>query len=416
MVRYLVLADAIARVASVCDNQELQGLWPWQKSWSWLGHDHPNCQRDSVGQQPSLAGSVVVTVGPVLSAEGSPREFDAFPANAYESAPAFGLKVADGLDLLPRLLGTFQGFFEQTPRASGVRLQSTGSSFGLLATLPGYLQPPSSSTDAVDDRAPALSVHIIGRTLVLRGQHSMNQVSTAFQRSFTLPKNADIDRVSAVYRSRDGGLTVDLPADARVEGEEGQGAWKFNPHDGGSHTSLTFSSELVAHASPSLRGGAPSIQENLIPLVRRTIEFANDLVDPYVRLNADETQPQSRAAWATTVSPALLLQPRRAQPYWRLGAGTAGDIGRQTIEVVAPWGTDLGEPDGNMVPMFNATINELPRKPIGHVELPVSVSSSHCTWMGPSTSLDRVLRCAFSEDDVKPVAIQVAIDVKPVFA
>jgi len=405
-VAYLVLAAAIARVVAECDNQDLQGLWPWQKSWSWLGHDHRNCQRDSVGQQPSLAGSVVVTVGPVLHAEGPPREFEAFPAKAYESAPAFGLKVADGLDLLPRLLGTFQGFFEQTPRVSGFRLQSTGSSFGLLATLPGYLQPPSSSTEAVDDREPALSVYIVGRTLVLRGQHSINQVSIAFQRSFTLPKSADIDRASAVYKSRDGGLNVDLPAAASVEGEEGQGAWTFNPHDGGSHTSLTFSAELVAHASPSLRGGTPSIQEDLIPLVRRTIEFANDLVDPYVGLTADETQPQSRAAWATTGSPALLMQPKLAQPYWRLGA--AGDTGRQTIEVVAPWGTDLGGPEGNMVPMFNATINELPRKPIGHVELPVLVSSSQCTWMGPSTSLDRVLRCALSEDDVKLVAIQVA--------
>merc|ERR1719330_1706958 len=181
----------------------------------------------------------------------------------------------------------------------------------------------------------------------------------------------------------------------------------YDPQDGGSHTSLTFSADAVEHARPSLRGGASTLEEDLSPLLRRAMDYAKALSDPYLG-SLDVDAQVASVTVTTTPSPSLLVQPKGAKPYWRLAQRPP------VIEVMAPWGTELGMPEGKIVRMFNATVpGEISRLQLGHIELPVAVASSACAWMGSSgeeaDGLDRGLRCALGpEEVVRDVQIRVA--------
>lgn len=95
------------------------------------------------------------------------------------------------------------------------------SRFRVSASLPGY------KLGSQDLSQSPLSVRVVGRrSLVVNGKQQMGHMITSWQRSFSLPKGSDIDKVSVTYNAASGNLTVDVPrknttsGDANAEQEE----------------------------------------------------------------------------------------------------------------------------------------------------------------------------------------------------
>nr|WHU05699.1 small heat shock protein sHsp30.1 [Dinophyceae sp.] len=154
------------------------------------------------------------------------------------------------------ILSGFQGF-DELVGADAFQVESKEGHFKLRASLPGYTIQSSAGSEKPESNENPLSVEVVGRSLVVRGSKKEGRFESVFQRSFMLPRAADVDHISAVYN--DGVLAVDVPASGNLpehmQESEG-GEWRLNTEASGSHTSIIISGGGAGQLAPSLlRGG-----------------------------------------------------------------------------------------------------------------------------------------------------------------
>nr|WHU05687.1 small heat shock protein sHsp16.04 [Dinophyceae sp.] len=141
-----------------------------------------------------------------------PRGFSGFPIEEFVGGAPFNAGLG-GFQRFERLFGGLQGL-DQVVGSDTFKVETTGGHFKLRASLPGYSIAGAAGAMQDGQKAHPLSVEVVGRSLVVRGQKAEGQMITSFQRSFQLPRVADADRISAVYK--DGVLAVDVPASSKL--------------------------------------------------------------------------------------------------------------------------------------------------------------------------------------------------------
>lgn len=365
------------------------------------------------------------------------------------------LMDSDDLDLMPRRGGP-SGFdqFEQMHQALlGGLLQDMGSHlnhavtsgsggfqtevknghFLLRGTLPGYKM--HSSGDGSDPSSP-LSVQVLGRTLVVKGQQRHGGGISSFQRSFSLPFEPDAEKVSVTYKALDGSLAVDIPKkegsastpeDARVQLISDEDPLeRFFP---GSQMTMSFSGPPGGRPQPQpltflrgRKGGLKSLINDMF--TDRGPDFERDPFEQIFRTLNRELPPlgiieerrsagdakkalpapadQTTQTPATAKSP-VVVQPKSAQPFWRLASS---DKSGQSIDIVAPTGLEMGTPDGNIVHFTKTEGNTGGAGTAGKLQLPVSVKGEDCQSAG-TNGQEHILRCHIHDDSVKNVPIRV---------
>jgi len=244
------------------------------------------------------------------------------------------------------------------------------------------------------------------------------------------------------YNVSDGALAVDIPAkpDARNNGDDEDDeveVWTMNTMEGGSQTSVMFSS--------GCHHGAPQPAEEYLPAPiheaqdshhsnsKKFLDPASqkpahagdpiaDLLETIFGLPASKEpaekpkelaaapllkQRETSADVPTKAAP-VVVQSKDAKPFWRLVTDEAGTV--KNIEVVLPDGVEVGTPEGDRVPVFRSLQASM-RKPIGQVELPVPVHEEDCAIIEKSdTVTERMLSCSIAGETVQRVPIRVIDD------
>jgi len=427
----------------------------------------------SAGPRPPLPGGiflsrpVVLHMGPGVGVDFGVEEAPELPLllKGMMGSPFGGRDIFDRQDPIAEMEREMQGFLQglEAPGGPGMPGMSDGGfsvnteqgHFTLNASLPGYKYTMhAGKTDGTpeEDTDQPLSVEVVGRSLVVRGQQTNDRMTRSFQRSFRLPRAANADAIKVTYNVKTGALAVDIPAKEGAtddkDSESDDDVWAFDSHDGGSQTTMTFvSGGPGGRGRPAALRGARDPFESLINDLmgieppeapeRRARRSRSQEDDPIIKLleqlngddeeasmaeeesKEDEAEPVddgNAKDWTVKAarsadgpraksqeSAPVVVHPQHAQSFWRLVDGDA-EPGAKVIEVVAPKGVHAGKPEGNKVPVYNKSGAD---EPIGRVELPVDVREDDCSFAARGASKDRVLRCGVDKDAVKKVPIRV---------
>eukprot|EP00930_Biecheleria_cincta_P005660 TRINITY_DN106590_c0_g1_i1.p1 TRINITY_DN106590_c0_g1~~TRINITY_DN106590_c0_g1_i1.p1 ORF type:complete len:428 (+),score=66.25 TRINITY_DN106590_c0_g1_i1:115-1398(+) len=371
---------------------------------------------------------IVVNMGPLMDSD----DLDLIPRRRGPSG--FDQFEQMHQALLGGLLQDFGGHLNHavTSGSGGFQTEVKNDHFLLRAILPGYKM--HTSGDGSDPSQP-LSVQVLGRSLVVKGQQTHGAQMASFQRSFALPFEPDADKVSVTYKALDGSLAVDVPkkegAASMPEDNQLQVISDENPLAAlfpGSQMTIAFSGSPGGRPQPQpltflrgRRGGLNSLINDLFSDAGADIS-GDPFEDLWSSLERRGSIVERRSAGdaknnlpapggQTTKSPAraktpVVVQPKSAQPFWRL-AGS--DKSGQSIDIVAPSGLEMGAPDGNIVQFTKTEANtgSTGTAPIaGKLQLPVSVKGEDCQSAG-TNSQEHILRCHIRDDSVKNVPIRV---------
>lgn len=373
---------------------------------------------------------VIVNMGPLMDSD----DLDLIPRNRGPSG--FDQFEQMHQQLLGGLLQDFGRHLNHavTSGSGGFQTEVKNGHFLLRATLPGYKM--HTSGDGSDPSQP-LSVQVLGRSLVVKGQQKHGAQMASFQRSFAIPFQPDADKVSVTYKALDGSLAVDVPKKEGSTEDEHQEELSSDEDPlaalfPGTQMSIVFSGSPGSRPQPQpmtflrgRRGGFNSLINDLFS--DAGADFSGDPFEDLWssldrqgsiaerRPSGDGLTAVAAQAEQTTKDPAtakkapVVVQPKSAQPFWRLGSSSSDKSG-QTIDIVAPSGLDMGTPEGNIVHFTRTEANSggtagaLPAT--GNLQLPVSVKGEECQSAG-TNSQERILRCHIQDDTVKNVPIRV---------
>eukprot|EP00418_Pyrodinium_bahamense_P089936 CAMPEP_0179041950 /NCGR_PEP_ID=MMETSP0796-20121207/16417_1 /TAXON_ID=73915 /ORGANISM="Pyrodinium bahamense, Strain pbaha01" /LENGTH=486 /DNA_ID=CAMNT_0020738323 /DNA_START=70 /DNA_END=1530 /DNA_ORIENTATION=- len=286
----------------------------------------------------------------------APRQFEALFGQLWQDLAD---ERSGFVFVIPGLLGDD---FAPAARAKGFQVSQLGGHWHLEASLPGY---KSIGNGMSKEAAQPLNVELVGRSLVVRGRQAFGQVVRSFQRSFQLPRTADVDAIQVVYNSAKGMLSVDIPPKSDTsphvlsvdteEDAEGADLWPFEAQDSGSQVTLT----LVRRGRKAASG--LHLLDELLAYVASTSALMPEIVQR---------------------SP-LAVHPKNARPFWRLAEDLDGAGGRPAIEVVVPHGVALGRPQHGQSFSYGNEEAKLrgAQEPKGEVKLPIAVGKEDCTWV-----------------------------------
>merc|ERR1712232_1379303 len=94
-----------------------------------------------------------------------------------------------------KLSDLLMSHFARTGRSDLFEVSVSGGHFQIRAALPGYKM----HSDAEDESDQPLRVDVVGRSLVLRGWQASEHAVSSFQRSFRLPRAADVSAIHVAY-------------------------------------------------------------------------------------------------------------------------------------------------------------------------------------------------------------------------
>lgn len=398
-----------------------------------------------------ISRPILVNIGPFVDIDfgrdGEPDPFEAFFASEPRSVDFDASMEQDFQSIFNLLEAQAAG----NAQSGGFQVDTQDGWFQMRALLPGYkMQPPGKT----EEKQP-LTVQVLGQSLMVQGQQTEGNLMRSFQRSFRLPSVVDCGGITVTYNVKDGALAVDIPAKegslTAVEGQDegstayssndGTEMWAMNTLEGGSQTSIMFSSGCHHGASEAAEERRPSASRNgeaRRPPRKPTMFLesapptpANEAPDdPLAELldlmfgatpkSASAQKPvapvakdRQAASQIAAKSPPVVVQSKDAKPFWRLVTDEAGNV--QNIEVVLPDGIEVGTPEGESVPVYRSLKAQDAAVPmrnlIGRVELPVSVHEKDCAIIEKSDSItERMLSCTIAGEVVKRVPIRVIDD------